>query len=234
MKRITLVLITLALVGCVLPTVAQAAARPPTTTVVWSPHPDDETLRLTGYALYAKSKGDIMILVAVTDGGASAVKTRLGITADELMALRRAEQDAAWAALTGGAGKVIRLGAADGKVSQWDIARAFPKVQEIAASYGRRVEHYVAASVYDTHPDHRVVAKSVTYRAFLAGVVSRHSRPPESSSSGTRYKVVDTAAAEAAHNAYRQVGMLSVGSLFRSTHNKGHVSRVVTPGRYGP
>lgn len=42
-----------------------------------SPHPDDETLRATAYVAMAVSRGDTVVLLAVTDGGGKAVRAAL-------------------------------------------------------------------------------------------------------------------------------------------------------------
>lgn len=202
---------------------------PPRVTVVWSPHPDDETLRLTSYTLAARDHGDVLILAAVTDGGASGVKDRLGITSQQMMNMRISEQTEAWYALTYGRGRIIRLGLPDGGVTGLGMRAAFDRVQKIAESYHAPIEHYVAASLKDAHPDHRIVADTVYRKAAVAHAVCRFSLDPLQTGSGATYVSEYQLSAEGAHQAYDQIGIISVAPLFKALHDHRHFSRIIPP-----
>ena len=202
---------------------------PSKVTVVWSPHPDDETLRLTSYTLAARDRGDVLILVAVTDGGGSAVKDLIGITTQQLMTMRRSEQTEAWTALTYGRGQIIRLGLPDGHVTAAGVKLGYDRVQAIAASYHVPIEHYVAATDKDAHPDHRVVASTVRQKASITRSVVRFSLDPSLPGGGTLYISKYQISAEAAHQAYDQIGMISVAPLFKALHYHQHYSRIIAP-----
>lgn len=198
-------------------------------TVVWSPHPDDETLRLSSYTTYAQRRGDILILVAVTDGGASDVKDRFGISAETMMSMRRAEQDEAWSVLTNGTGRTLRLSLPDGAVTLSSVESSFDKVESVARLFNRPIEHYVAATDKDVHPDHKAVALGVLKKASLTRDVVRFSMDPSLTGTAMTYLGSDQNVLEAAHQAYDQIGMYSVPALFEALHNNKHFSRIVFP-----
>ena len=205
------------------------ALHPSRVTVVWSPHPDDETLRLTSYTLAARDHGDLLILVAVTDGGGSSVKDLLGISAEQMMNMRISEQTEAWNALTYGRGQIIRLGLPDGHVTTAGVKMGFDKVEAIAKSYHVPIEHYVAATDKDAHPDHRAVANAVKLKGAESRNVVRFSLDPSLPGGGTLYVSKFQITAEAAHQAYDQIGMISVAPLFKALHYHHHYSRIIAP-----
>lgn len=180
------------------------------TTVIYTPHPDDETLRLTSYTLLCRERGDDLVLVAVTDGEGSAVRSRFGWTKTQLAQARRAEQAAAWSYLTGGRGEIIRLGLPDGGVySRRGAVTAIARQME---ALGPDVEHYVAARPDDHHTDHRAVAQAV---AASGNRVVRYGQEP-GLPGGTRNPLPSGTLWDArrAHGAYSEVGQTSTPALF--------------------
>lgn len=145
-----------ALLGVAAATAATSVALPAAaagrTTIIVSPHPDDEVLRGAGYANYATHRGDRMILVAMTDGGATSMGSRFYLSRSQVEHRRRNEQELAWSMLTHGKGEVIRMGLPDGAVT-YDAALA--AMQRIVAQYPG-AEIYVAAHPWDgsASPDH--------------------------------------------------------------------------------
>lgn len=199
------------------------------TTVVYSPHPDDETLRLTAYALFAANqRGDNMILVAVTDGGATGVRHRLGLTERQTEIARAAEQSAAWAYLTGGRGEVVRLGIKDGQVNTAsnrrrisDTARQFE--QSIGSA---NVEHYVAAHPTDGHSDHLAVVRAVSESGAR---VVRYARAADQVG-GTKYDVAasDRWSAGRATEVYKEIGQTSVPTEFDALRARNYGSYITS------
>lgn len=192
------------------------------TTVVYAPHPDDETLRLCSYVAMCAAQGDRLILVAVTDGEATAAGQALGFTPAQVAGVRRAEQYGAWAALTGGTGHVIRLQLPDGAVlpaATRTLARA------LDFSFGAAdVEHYVAAHPDDDHPDHRAVAEGV---ASSGAAVVGYAYPTGTTDVGTAYVAGSfRRAVEAADEAYEPVGHVSVPQSFDRLRTSGYTNRV--------
>ena len=191
------------------------------TTVVYSPHPDDDMLRLSAYINFAADRGDRMILVAVTDGGASGVRTALGFTVPQFEAVRRAEQAAAWSYLTRGKGEIIRLGLPDGGVTGAPITAVARSLE------GPGVEHYVAANAADYHRDHQATVAA----AKNAGLATVRTARPVGATNGSLYTVPssrlwDVARASAA---YREVGWVSVPSSFANLAAANYSSRVGLP-----
>lgn len=191
------------------------------TTVVYAPHPDDDVLRLSAYINFAADRGDRMILVAVTDGGASGVRTKLGFTVPQFEAVRRAEQAAAWSYLTRGRGEIIRLGLPDGGVTGAPITAAARSLE------GPGVEHYVAANAADYHRDHQVTVAAVKN----AGLATVRAARPVGATDGSLYTVSpgrlwDVARAS---TAYREVGWVSVSSSFANLAATNYSSRVGLP-----
>jgi LmbE family N-acetylglucosaminyl deacetylase len=197
-------------------------AATPITTVIVTPHPDDEVLRLTGYVRHAAHRGDRLILVAVTDGGATGIRTKLGLSVDQLKAVRRAEQAAAWSYLTDH-GDIIRLGLEDGDVpAHKDLITS--RLKELAGQYPG-AQFYVAARLDDFHADHRAVAEAV--RDTGARVV-RYSRAATDTGNGTVYRPpagYEWGAARA-DAAYTEVGHASVAPSFDALRNGGYASRI--------
>ena len=187
------------------------------TTYIYSPHPDDETLYLAAYITFAVDRGDRLVLVAVTDGGATFARAK-GWSQEDIRTIRRIEQEAAWRALTGGRGGVVRLGLEDGAG-----ASLTAPVREYARSVeGPHVEHYVAANDNES-VDHASVVRGIRD----AGVrVARFSNRP-GSSTGYRYRPADVNAARVAAGCYVAVGQRSVPSMFKDLEQSGYSSRIV-------
>lgn len=225
-RTVTVVMVlSLALMAVAGSAPPRATAAAPRTTVVVTPHPDDETLRLTGYIRVAAERGDRLILVAVTDGGASRVREQLGLTVGQLKAVRRAEQVASWSYLTDD-GEVIRLDIDDGAVAGRKAA-VTARIKDLAVQYGATAEFYVAARLDDAHPDHRATAEAV--RDAGARVV-RYARDPADPGAGAVYRPTSGYlwGAQRADQAYGEVGHVSAGASFSALREKGYAS-VVTP-----
>lgn len=190
------------------------------TTVIYAPHPDDETLYLAGYVRAATIRGDRMLLVAVTDGGSSGAKPTHWSVAD-LCRVRAAEQTRAWEALTEGTGKVIRMEQIDGSIN---AARVQALAEGLEDIYGTDVEHYVGGSnLTSQSADHRAVAQGVA----AAGVrVVRYSYVPGTTSGGSLYKPTTTTECDEAWDAYRAFGHRSVQSMFDTLKASGYASRI--------
>lgn len=192
------------------------------TTIVYAPHPDDETLYLSGYVRAAALRGDRLVLVAVTDGGASGAKPD-DWSVDYLMSVRRKEQATAWAALTQGATRpaTFRLDQPDGAISS---AKVTTMAKALESIYATDVEHYVAGSyLTDESADHRAVANGVKN----AGVrVARFARDPRKTGGGSVYKPADTQQCLIADNAYEPFGWTSVPSAFEALRTSGYSSRI--------
>lgn len=192
-------------------------------TIFWSPHPDDETLRMAGYAAVAAARGDLCILVSVSSGGASGAKPTAW-TKQYLMNYRLEEQRKAWLALTNGNGIIMQMGLPDGAVMQAKVtamAQALQAIYKYAA-----IEHYCACTKVDAHPDHRAVALGVAALGDTA--VVRFGRAPDDvATSGTKYLPPVPADALAADNAYEFFGWISVTTLFQKLRVLKYASRVI-------
>ena len=127
------------------------------TTLVLSPHPDDEVINLAHYIAYAADRGDRLILVEATDGCGTRVGRELGLTPEQTTLWRYREQDHAWEWLTGGRGEIVRLGMHD---MQADSSTILDALTPLVAD--PTTELYVASWHYDrpeavqanVHPDH--------------------------------------------------------------------------------
>jgi LmbE family N-acetylglucosaminyl deacetylase len=193
------------------------------TTIIWAPHPDDETLYLTGYIDTAINRGDRLLLVAVTDGGASGAKPA-SWTVGDLMMIRRSEQEAAWRNLTDGKGTVIRMGLSDGNVLQQSVTNLAASLEKIYLN--ESVEHYVGGSNLATQSeDHRRVANGV--KAAGVRVVRGSKAPRDTTSGGTVYSPTDMVAAAAAHASYAAFGWTSVKPDFDALKASGYQSRII-------
>lgn len=199
-------------------------------TVILAPHQDDETIRLSAYITHMADRGDDLALITVTDGSATSVRRRLGLTGAQTARWRDREQDTAWAWLTDGrGGPATRLGFTDGAADHRVVADA---VADRLASMRGRPELYVATwhhdrpgayvpgpGAGDAHPDH--VACVLAARALAGdGVTVRYARHPERSHlTGTQtYGTTDAQflRVQAAVAAYRTVGQRSVPDQFRA------------------
>lgn len=220
MKKLTAVIALAALVMATT-SVTEATAAPQRVTVIYAPHPDDETLRLTGYISFAAARGDKLILVAATDGGGTGLVRSWGWSAESMMAHRSIEQEMAWKRLTNGKGQVIRLNLTDGNVPA-QAAAITAKANELEKMYAGNIEHYVAARDNDAHADHRAVVQAV--RDSNATIV-RVSQEP-GIRSGTKYIPSDKSDAIFAYNSYRTIGWPSVPTLFRNLQYQNYESYI--------
>jgi LmbE family N-acetylglucosaminyl deacetylase len=193
-----------------------------TTTIIYAPHPDDETLYTAGYVDYCRRRGDKLILVAVTDGGASGAKPADWTTAD-LMRVRAQEQTRAWDKLTGGKGMIIRMGLPDGGVSKASVTAMAESLEKIYVK--DVVEHYVCGYGTSVHPDH--VATALGVKGALVRVPRGTYPPSEITYTGaTVYTPSDTTAVSAAWDSYAAFGHTSVKSEFDKLKTNAYTTKV--------
>lgn len=128
------------------------------TTLIVTPHPDDEVLRLSPYIQFARDRGEQLVLVAVTDGGSTKMGPAEGLTKAQVEVRRRAEQIGTWSALTRGKGIIRNLGITDGTITP---ATARSGVQSVLQSFPDADEVYVAAHRSDQTSDHLAVAEGM-------------------------------------------------------------------------
>lgn len=191
-------------------------AREPKTTVIYAPHPDDEILYLGGYVDFSYRMGDRLILVAVTDGGATKAKAAAW-SVEELCQIRINEQTAAWRIMTRDRGDMIRLGLRDGSgAALTDVVRATAESLE-----GPNVEHYVAANDGQS-ADHVAVTKGLrTAKVRVARFANFCT-----TKNGYLYQPKDPSTLAKAAGSYVAVGQRSVPSMFKSLESFGYASRV--------
>lgn len=196
----------------------------PQTTIVYSPHPDDETLRLSSYISFAEQRGDNLILVSVSGGGSSSIRDTFCWTSGMLIDHRVIEQKHAWSALTKGRGQIIHLNIPDGEVlASVKTITSLANDLEMKYSAAGPVEHYVAAKDDDVHSDHRAVVQGV--RSSSAKIVRVSFEPGKVG--GSVYKnTYNPSGTLAAYNAYRSIGHLSVPTLFQHLKNSGFSSYI--------
>lgn len=221
MKPVAAAAIALALIAAPALATAPAHADTPRTTIIFTPHPDDETIRLTGYASYAQARGDRLILVAVTDGSATYLTNCWGWTGQMMAESRTLEQDHAWAAVTKGTGTVIRLHLPDGNVAP-STSVVTQEADTLVAQYGPTTEIYVAADSTDAHPDHRATVAGV--EASTAKVV--RTALDRGNHAGMAYAPADPGAAALASNSYHDIGWLSVPDEFQNLASENYTSYV--------
>jgi LmbE family N-acetylglucosaminyl deacetylase len=198
------------------------AAGPRRTTVVYAPHPDDETLRLAAVVTAARQRGDRLVLVAVTDGGASSLGPARGMSAAQVAGVRTAEQAAAWAALAGPDAPVVRLRWADGAVR----AAALPGVaRALDARYGPDAHHVAACHAGDGNRDHVAVAVGLA-AAGLGSLRCALAAPDIATGAGELVPQADPGAAQRADEAYAPFGHASVPGEFAALRDAGYASRV--------
>lgn len=101
-----------------------AAAANPKIKVYVCPHPDDEVLRAGSEINWAVRNGWTVVLLALTDGGATSMGRREGLNRAAVEERRRSEQIGAWNALTYGQGHMIRANLPDGAVTYRDSLAA--------------------------------------------------------------------------------------------------------------
>jgi LmbE family N-acetylglucosaminyl deacetylase len=191
------------------------------TTIIWAAHPDDEVLYSGAYVAMCATRGDRLVLVAVTDGGGSGAKPA-SWSVDDLKRVRTAEQRAAWEYLNRTAAVDIRrLGQPDGGVTSSVIqvyAQALEKI------YAPSVEHYICGHAASAHPDHRAIVAGVKAVGMR---VLRFTRAPTETAGGTTYTPTgaNLTAVLSAVDAYRAFGQTSVPGEFQALRNIGYVTR---------
>ena len=141
-----------------------AAALIPARLVVVAPHPDDEILATGGLIRLVADAGRPVLIVAVTDGGASHPSSTRW-PAGQLPAVRRTESERALARLETPDVRWLRLGIGDGTVAaaEEELAHRLPEI----AGTG---DVLVSPWDLDGHPDHEAVARATAAAAAHAGV----------------------------------------------------------------
>ena len=143
---------------------ADAATLVPGRLVVVAPHPDDEILATGGLIRLTADARRPVLIVAVTDGGASHPSSTRWPAA-QLPAVRRAESEQALARLRTPDVQWVRLGIGDGSVTvAEDVLTG--RLTEIAAAG----DVLVSPWDLDGHPDHEAVARATARAAAAAGV----------------------------------------------------------------
>ena len=191
------------------------------TTILWAPHPDDEVLYTGAYVAMCATRGDRLVLVAVTDGGGSAAKPS-SWSVEDLQRVRAAEQRASWEHLARTAAVDIRrLAQPDGAVAS-SVVQVY--AQALEKIYAPGAEHYVCGHAGSGHPDHRAVVAGV--KAAGARVV-RFTRSPSETAGGTTYRPTgaNLTAVHLAVDAYRAFGQTSVPGEFQALRDIGYVTR---------
>lgn len=192
------------------------------TTILWAAHPDDEVLFTGAYVAQCASRGDRLVLAAVTDGGASGAKPS-SWSVEDLKRVRTAEQRAAWGYLTQTeAVDIRRLLQPDGSVSS-SVVRIY--AQALEKIYAPDVEHYVCGGPTSPHPDHRAIAQGAKDAAVR---ILRFTREPAEPGRSTVYTPTGSNldAVKLAVDAYRAFGQTSVPAVFQALRDSGYVSRV--------
>lgn len=218
--------------------VTPKAATPRRVTIVACPHPDDEAVRLSTYCVRAAVRGDQMILAQVTDGSATYVGTKLGLTKSQTTQWRYREQRQYWEWVTNGTGEVRYLGLRDGSATPGEVYRG---LSDILAALPSDVlpEVYVPTLPVDKrysvssdrHPDHLAVVDAA-YRLHADGVIVRFARHVSvvGYRGGTHYNptAAEALVAKNAINAYRPVGMVSTSNLVEA-QKVGGKSVIIRP-----
>lgn len=209
---------------------ASAAAR---TTIILSPHQDDEVARLSHYSTIAADRGDRMILVQVTDGAATRAGRTLGLTPRQVTSFRNREQRHAWEWLTDGRGEVVYLNLPDGGAHQDDIYSGVSSV--IGAGVPAGTEIYVATYHYDRpqtvsadrHTDH-VATVDAARRLGADGLVVRYALHPTAVKSGVKYhyrNASQKSRVRGAIGAYTTVGHVSTNTFSKVLDTPNYVTR---------
>lgn len=219
------------LLGAALASPLLTAAAPGRTTIALVPHPDDGVIRLAHYAVRAADRGDAMTLVAATDGEATSVAGRLGITPARVAAFRRTEQDHAWDWLTDGRGTLVRLREPDGAARAEGILAG---LRDVLATADGVPEVYVAswhpdrpgATMHDQHRDH-VACVDAARVLQREGHLVRYAIHPTSPRRGVTYRAATTdqrVRVAAAVTSYAPIGALSTDSLALVTEGSTRVT----------
>lgn len=217
------------ILGMALSTIASPASAASYATVILSPHQDDETLRGSGYITFAADRGDSIRLVNVTNGAATGVRGKLGLTRAEIIRWRDREQSAAWDWLTDGrGGSIIRLGFEDGQAKRSSIRTAVqnqlsgmtgsPELYVATYPYDRPDAYIPSAGGGDAHVDH-IACVQAARDLESDGVTVRYMRHPDKSNlSGAKYDTTTKQfyRVQGAVAAYRTIGQRSVPEQFDS------------------
>lgn len=199
-------------------------------TVIVGPHADDFYLRLSGYIITAADRGDATAAITLTDGAATSVGTKLGLTPAQVARIRLREDQHAWDHLTDSrGGTVTNLGLPDGSVTAQAAYNAIVarlsgmpgKPEAYLAVYppDRTYAYVPSPTGGDAHPDHVALVHA---GAMLAsdGVTVRYAVHPSQAhrTGGTMaYDINDRQflRVEAAGASYRTIGQRSVPAQFR-------------------
>lgn len=199
------------------------------TSIIYAPHPDDETLYLGSYITTCATRGDRLVLVAATDGGSSGSRPTAWTTA-ELMTVRRIEQQAAWRRLTNGLGlPIIRIGSIDSADPNLR-AKITAQALDLQAQYetDSSVEHYAACNNGKAQGvDHDAVALGL--RDALVPV-KRFANRCTDIANASLYKPVAGDALVDMQEADECFifGHLSVPTFWQSLRDSGYTNRIVT------
>lgn len=151
----------------------------PIITVIYAPHPGDEVLFLSGYVQHALARGDQLILVSMTDGEAASLYSGIPVSsgppptayADTVLgAVRLADQEEGWSALTDGNGTIQHLHLPDWLSREADGVNIIKNTAETLNALGPSVEHYACAHPTHTHRDELVLVEGLKAASGL-GVV---------------------------------------------------------------
>lgn len=194
------------------------------TTIIYAPHPDDETLYLGSYITVCAARGDRLVLIAVTDGTSSGARPAAW-TYGQLATVRTVEQEAAWWRLTNGKGTVRRLGLIDSKDPDLrNKIHALAEELEAEFSVDSDVEHYAACNNgHSQGVDHDAVALGL--RDALVRVARFANRCTDTG--GTIYKPADLGDMQAADESFKAFGHYSVPTYWKSYRDSGYTNRVV-------
>jgi LmbE family N-acetylglucosaminyl deacetylase len=124
--------------------------------LVVAPHPDDETLGCGAIIARARTAGQKVRVVVVTDGSGS---TRSNvITPEELTRIRHREARTA--------GKVLGLGPEDIAFLDFPDGKAHRHIDAIATALSKHIRDFNPRHIFcsydrDGHPDHRAVAEAI-------------------------------------------------------------------------
>ena len=208
---------------------------PVRTTLVLSPHQDDEASRLAAYVAIAADRGDTVELVQATDGTATGVGRSEDLSARTLQRWRDREQQSCWDWLTDGRGTITSLELVDGSARAEDIRAG---VEARLAASTDPCELYVAtwhhdhpeAHRADLHPDHIACVLAARDIARSAGIPVRFARHATLQDlSGTLYEAQthqQRLRIEGARAAYTVIGHRSVPTTFEAMAHGGGTSRI--------
>lgn len=200
------------------------------TTIIYAPHPDDETLYLGSYLTLCRARGDRLVLVAVTNGGASGAKPD-GWNVSELEGIRKWEQQSAWRNLTGKtSSSIVRMNLPDGggEAALRDPVHA--KAEELQAQFetDSTVEHYAACNNGRSQGvDHDATALGL--RDAIVSIRRFANRCTDTG--GTIYTPANDTALnymQLADSSFEAFGHKSVAQFWQDYRASGYTNRIVT------